>query len=95
MTRRPVVTFVWLDAVASHGWEPGLNERAEECVAAGILIAETPREVTLAVTASEGSDGKVVSNARLTVPRGWIKGRIRTLGYVENNKFQRSARARS
>lgn len=94
MSKRRVVTFTWLDAVASHGWEPGLNEQAEKCVAAGVLIAETPREITLAVTASKDSEGKVISNARLTIPKGWIEGKVTTLGWIEDNKFLRATRKR-
>lgn len=85
---RRIVAFRWLDAVTSHGWEPGTDTAADPCVACGVLIAETEREITLAVAVSKDVNGDLQTNARMTIPKGWIEGPIMDLAQVVDNRIK-------
>lgn len=90
--KRRVIAFTWLDAVTSHGWQEAKGLKADVCVAAGVLIEETDAEVTVAVTVSKDANGDDQMNASMTIPKGWIKGELVTLGWIEDNRFSRRKR---
>ena len=64
-----VLYIEWIDAVADVGWET--HERAEDvhlCKTIGFLIKETKLGLVIASTLSEKE-----SNARITIPKAWIR----------------------
>ena len=67
----PVVYVEWVDAVASSGWDSKAHG-ADLCHAVGFVVADTKDHLTLAVTVSADQH-----NARLAIPKGWIKKRRR------------------
>ena len=67
----PIIYVEWVDAVASAGWEKEAHG-ADLCHAVGFVVADTKQHLTLAVTVSGGQH-----NARLAIPKGWIKKRKR------------------
>lgn len=66
-----VIYLEWIDAVADNGWES--HERTEDvhlCKTVGYLIKETKLGLVIASTISEKE-----SNARITIPKAWIRKR--------------------
>ena len=70
-----VTVAIWADANSGSGWEDhGSPYHPHECISAGFLISEDKAQITLAAVWSE-QDGLKQSNARITIPKGWIKSR--------------------
>jgi hypothetical protein len=65
------VTYVhWVDAVADSGWETDVKADVHDCYTAGFIIHETPTAICIASTVSDKD-----SNARMHIPKAWIKER--------------------
>lgn len=64
-----VIYFEWDDAVAGAGWSKTKN-KCDECNSIGFLIEEDDEQITLAAAISGDQ-----SNARITVPKKWLKKR--------------------
>lgn len=68
-----IVYLEWIDAVAGVGWDEIKTKHTVcHCKAIGFLIEETDKELTIAATISEDQ-----CNARMTIPKAWIKRRRR------------------
>lgn len=72
------VLVTWIDAVTSHGWESAAaaagDSASEKCESIGYLLRQNKEEIVLAQTVS-GND----INGRITIPKVWIIGKLRTL----------------
>ena len=76
----PAIIYVeWVDAVADLGWEDGIKATLHECHTVGYLIDETKDALCIASTWS-----KTMTNARMHIPKAWIKKR-KTLS-IENKQ---------
>lgn len=65
------VTYLhWTDAVAGIGWESDAKVEIHDCYTVGFIINETEEAVCIASTVSETD-----SNARMHIPKAWIKER--------------------
>lgn len=61
----------WVDAVANTGWDTAENaDPVHRCKTIGFLIKEDKESMVIASTISEKE-----SNARMTIPKAWIKKR--------------------
>lgn len=75
-TKRPVVDtpniiyIEWVDAVADVGWEGTTKAEIHPCYSVGYLIDETEDALCLALTWSYNQ-----TNARMHIPKAWIKNR--------------------
>ncbi len=67
---RKVEVVVWDDAVADGSWEDAAKAEIHECITVGFLIDETDKAVCIASTVS-----RQASNARMSIPKAWIKSR--------------------
>lgn len=68
---KPTALYIeWEDAVASNGWEDHHKAELHPCVTMGFLIDETKDALLIASTISMGS-----TNARMHIPKAWIKKR--------------------
>ena len=64
-----ILYIEWIDAVAENGWEE--HDKTEDvhlCQTIGFLIKETKLGLVIASTISDKE-----SNARLTIPKAWIR----------------------
>lgn len=77
---RKVEVVVWDDAVADGSWEDNAKADIHECITVGFLIDENDTAVCIASTIS-----KHASNARMSIPKAWIKSR-KKLALVTNKK---------
>lgn len=65
------ITYVhWVDAVADVGWETDVKADVHDCFTVGFIVDETADSICLASTVSDRD-----SNARMHVPKAWIKER--------------------
>lgn len=67
---RKIEIIVWDDAVADGSWEDNAKAEVHECITTGFLIDETDKALCIASTIS-----KHASNARMSIPKAWIKSR--------------------
>jgi hypothetical protein len=82
----PIVYVHWVDAVADNGWEDVIKAAVHDCHTVGYLIDETKEAICLASTVSIDT-----SNARIHIPKGWIKKRkVLTLETIPKNKTSRN-----
>ena len=65
-----VILVEWIDAVCSAGWEIESKPELHPCTTLGYLITEDAEAVVIASTLSLGSN-----NARMVIPKAWIKKR--------------------
>lgn len=71
METTPVVIQVkWIDAVADSGWEEKTKAEIHHCITVGFLIDETDEALCIASTWSHNQ-----TNARIHIPKAWIKDR--------------------
>ena len=64
-----VLYVEWIDAIADNGWSKMDDcEDVSHCKTIGYLIKETEEGICLASTISEKE-----CNARITIPKQWIK----------------------
>jgi hypothetical protein len=60
----------WIDAVADVGWEEKTKANIHHCITVGYLVDETDEALCLASTWSIDQ-----TNARMHIPKAWIKNR--------------------
>jgi hypothetical protein len=65
-----LVYLEWVDAVADLGWEAGCKAQLHDCKTVGYIIDETKDAICVAATWS-----LTMSNARMHIPKAWIKKR--------------------
>ena len=65
-----VVYIEWVDAVADVGWEASSKAEIHPCHSVGFIIDETEDALCLALTWSYNQ-----TNARMHIPKAWIKNR--------------------
>ena len=65
-----IVYVQWVDAVADSGWEDEIKAEIDLCHTVGFLISETKDAICIASTVSKDN-----SNARMHIPKAWIKKR--------------------
>lgn len=65
-----LVYLEWVDAVADLGWESDCKASLHECHTVGYVIDETKDAICVAATWS-----RTMSNARMHIPKAWIKKR--------------------
>ena len=65
-----VVYVEWVDAVADVEWEENVKAEIHPCKSIGWVISETEDALCIACTVSMTS-----SNARMHIPKAWIKKR--------------------
>jgi hypothetical protein len=67
----PSVYYIeWVDAVADVGWEAGTKAEIHPCFTIGFVIDETDDALCLALTWSHNQ-----TNARMHIPKAWIKNK--------------------
>ena len=74
-----VILVEWVDAVCGAGWEIESKPELHPCTTLGYLINEDADAVVIASTLSLGSN-----NARMVIPKAWIKKRKEIK--IENTK---------
>ena len=74
-----VILIDWIDAVCSAGWEIDTKPELHPCTTIGFLISENDEAVCIASTLSLDSN-----NARMVIPKAWIKKRKEIK--IENTK---------
>ncbi len=84
---KPTALYIeWVDAVASNGWEDNHKAELHPCVTMGFLIDENKEAILIASTISMGS-----TNARMHIPKAWIRKR-KVIKYEDKQrKSQRKA----
>lgn len=66
-----IIYIEWIDAVADSGWEEyDKSDDVHHCKSIGYLVKETKEGICLASTISDKE-----SNARITIPKAWIRKR--------------------
>ncbi len=70
MATASIVEVEWIDAVADSGWEGKVVAAVHHCVTVGFLVDETDEAICLASTWSIDQ-----TNARMHIPKAWIKNR--------------------
>jgi hypothetical protein len=71
MDTTPVIIQVrWIDAVADSGWEEKTKAEIHQCTTVGFLVDETDEALCIASTWSHNQ-----TNARIHIPKAWIKDR--------------------
>ena len=69
-TTPKIIQVSWIDAVADVGWESKTKAEIHHCITVGYLIDETDEALCLASTWSIDQ-----TNARMHIPKAWIKNR--------------------
>ena len=69
-TTPKIIQVSWIDAVADVGWEAKTKAEIHHCITVGYLIDETEEALCLASTWSSDQ-----TNARMHIPKAWIKNR--------------------
>jgi hypothetical protein len=65
------VTYVhWVDAVADCEWQTDVKAEIHDCYTVGFIVNETAEAICIASTVSDKD-----SNARMHIPKAWIKER--------------------
>lgn len=65
------ITYVhWVDAVADCEWQTDVKADIHDCYTVGFVISETDEAICIASTVSDKD-----SNARMHIPKAWIKER--------------------
>lgn len=65
-----LIIIKWVDAVSDGGWEEDEKPDVHGVVTAGFLVSETKEAVCIASTVSG-----TFTNARMHIPKIWIKSR--------------------
>jgi hypothetical protein len=65
-----IIQLRWIDAVADAGWEEKTKAEIHHCVTVGFLVDETDEALCIASTWSHNQ-----TNARIHIPKAWIKDR--------------------
>lgn len=85
-TTKPVIYVEWVDAVADAGWATNPKAEIHPCVTIGFLIDETKEAVCIASTISMSD-----TNARMHIPKAWIKNRRRIVIETKQRKSKRKS----
>lgn len=65
------VTYIhWVDAVADCEWQTDVKAEIHDCFTVGFIVSETEDAICIASTVSDKD-----SNARMHIPKAWIKER--------------------
>lgn len=83
-TTKPIIYIEWVDAVADNGWASGAKAEVHECKTVGFLIDETDHAVCIASTVSMSD-----TNARMHIPKAWIKNRRKISIETKQRKSKR------
>ncbi len=86
MDTSKVILVEWIDAVCSSGWEIDSKPELHPCITLGYLITEDAEAVVIASTLSLGSN-----NARMIIPKAWIKKRKEIKIEAPKRKSKRKA----
>lgn len=70
LAKAPIIYVEWVDAVADCEWNENIKAEIHACRSIGWLVSETDDAICLANTVSMES-----SNARMHIPKAWIKNR--------------------
>jgi len=70
MATATIISIDWIDAVADSGWEDKTKAAIHHCTTVGFLVDETDEAICLASTWSVDQ-----TNARMHIPKAWIKNR--------------------
>lgn len=65
-----LVVIQWVDAVSDGGWEEDEKPDIHHVVTAGFIVSETKDAICIASTVSG-----TFTNARMHIPKAWIKNR--------------------
>jgi hypothetical protein len=65
-----LVVVHWVDAVSDGGWEEDEKPDIHHVVTAGFIVSETKDAICIASTVSG-----TFTNARMHIPKAWIKNR--------------------
>jgi hypothetical protein len=85
-TTKPVVYVEWVDAVADAGWAANPKAEIHECVTVGFLVDETKDALCIASTLSRED-----TNARMHIPKAWVKKRRRIVIETKQRKSKRKS----
>ena len=83
-TTKPIIYIEWVDAVADNGWASGTKAEVHECKTVGFLIDETDNALCIASTVSLSD-----TNARMHIPKAWIKNRRKISIETKQRKSKR------
>lgn len=83
---KPVIYVEWVDAVADAGWETKIKAETHPCVTVGFLIDENKDALCIASTLSKDD-----TNARMHIPKAWIKKRRRIIIETKQRKSKRKS----
>jgi hypothetical protein len=94
-TTPKIIQVSWIDAVADVGWEGKTKAEIHHCITVGYVVDETDEALCLASTWSIDQ-----TNARMHIPKAWIKNRKvlsneTTIGKVERAKPAKVGRQRA
>lgn len=77
-----IVVLEWVDAQSDAGWQEDVKAHLSECTTVGFIVDENKHAVCIASTYSDPH-----SNARMHIPKKWIKNR-KTLYIGSDNATQ-------
>jgi hypothetical protein len=82
-----IVVLEWTDAQADVGWQEDVKAHLSDCITVGFIVDETKDAICIASTYSDPH-----SNARMHIPKKWVKSR-RSVYIGSDNEIQASIRA--
>ena len=85
----PVQYIQWVDAVADVEWQEGVKAEVHLCHTIGWIVDETDDALCIASTVSMDS-----SNARMHIPKQWIKIRKEVVFEAEQRQVKRKTPAK-
>jgi hypothetical protein len=65
-----IIVIEWVDAVSDGGWEEHEKPDIHAVITSGFIVSETKDAICIASTVSG-----VFTNARMHIPKAWIKSR--------------------
>ena len=65
-----IIVIEWVDAVSDGGWEEHMKPDIHKVTTAGYIVSETKDAICIASTVSG-----TFTNARMHIPKAWIKSR--------------------
>jgi hypothetical protein len=65
-----IVVLEWVDAQSDAGWQEDVKAHLSECTTVGFIVDENKESICIASTYSDPH-----SNARMHIPKKWIKTR--------------------
>ena len=89
LEKAPIVYVEWVDAVADVEWQENVKAEVHLCHSIGWIIDETDDAICIANTVSMDN-----SNARMHIPKQWIKVRKEVVFEAEQRQVQRKTPAK-